>query len=78
MWIGVYQESYEKMVLSSNQILHYTRCITPKRVTSFPSPSPRHCSRETQPHLRVIAPGKHSSIRRNVAVVAIRWQYCPI
>ena len=34
--------------LFSNQIFHYTRCNTPKRVTSLRSPSPRHCSRATQ------------------------------
>ena len=28
----------------SNQIFHYTRCITPKRVTSLRDPSPRHCN----------------------------------
>ena len=26
----------------SNQILHYTRCITPKRETSLRGPPPRH------------------------------------
>ena len=49
---------------ASNQIFHYTCCITPKRVTSL------------QAHLRVIAPGQHSSLRRNVASVASRWQHC--
>ena len=33
---------------SSNQIFHYTRCITPKRVTSLWGSSPRHCARATQ------------------------------
>ena len=43
----------------------YTRCNTPKRVTSL------------RAHLRVsIAPGQHSSFRRNVAAVASRWQHC--
>ena len=32
----------------SNQIFHYTRWITPKRVTSWRGPSPRHCARATQ------------------------------
>ena len=32
----------------SNQIFHYTRCKTPKRVTSWRGPSPRHCARATQ------------------------------
>ena len=27
----------------------YTRCSTPKRVTSLRGPSPRHCTRATQP-----------------------------
>ena len=26
------------------QIFHYTRCITPKRVTSLRGPPPRHCT----------------------------------
>ena len=25
-------------------------------------------------HLRIIAPGQHSSFQRNIAAVAIRWQ----
>ena len=32
----------------SNQIFHYTRCNTPKRVTSWRGPSPRHCAQATQ------------------------------
>ena len=32
----------------SNQIFHYTRCITSKRVTSWRDPSPRHCAQATQ------------------------------
>ena len=32
----------------SNQILHYTHCNTPKRITSWRGPSPRHCARATQ------------------------------
>ena len=32
----------------SNQIFHYTRCNTPKRVTSWRGPSPPHCARATQ------------------------------
>ena len=31
-----------------NQIFHYTRCNTPKRVTSWRGPSPRHCAWVTQ------------------------------
>ena len=27
-------------------------------------------------HLRIIAPGQHSSIKRNVATVASHWQHC--
>ena len=49
----------------SNQIFHYTRCITPKRVTSLWGPSPRYC-----------ACGRQTSFRRNVAPVASRWQHC--
>ena len=48
----------------SNQIFHYTRCITPKRVTTF------------RAHPRIIAPGQHNFIRRNIAAVASRWQHC--
>ena len=47
-----------------NQIFHYTRWITPKRVTSW------------RAYLRVVAPGQHSSFRRKVAAVASRWQHC--
>ena len=32
----------------SNQIFHHTRCITPKRVTSWRGPFPRHCASATQ------------------------------
>ena len=31
-----------------NQIIHYTCCNTPKRVTSRRGASPRHCARATQ------------------------------
>ena len=31
-----------------NQIFHYTCCNTPKRVTSWPGPSLRHCAWATQ------------------------------
>ena len=34
--------------LSSNLIFHYPRWITPKRVTGWRGPSPRHCARATQ------------------------------
>ena len=57
----VYQFSANQI----NQIFHYTRCITLKRVTSFRGPSPRHC-----------ACGQHNSLRRNVAAVANRWKHC--
>ena len=51
--------------LLSNQIFHYTRCNTSKRVTSFRGPSPRHC-----------ACGQHCFFRRNVAAIASCWQHC--
>ena len=38
-------------------MFHYTRCITPKRITSRRDHYPRYC-----------AFGQHSSFRRNVAV----------
>ena len=59
--------SFKSQVVETNlnQMFHYTRCITPKRVTS-------------KAHLHVIAPRQHSFFRRNVAVAASRWQYCPI
>ena len=45
----------------ADQIFHYTRCITPKRVSSLRDLSPRHCAQQ------------NSSFRRNVASVASRW-----
>ena len=36
----------------SNQIFHYTCCITLKRVTSLRGPFPRHCARKTQLFLK--------------------------
>ena len=33
---------------NQNQIFHYTRCNTPRRVTSWRGPSPCHCARATQ------------------------------
>ena len=53
-----------RLYFASNQIFHYTRCITPKRVTSLRGPSPSHCARATQLFLR------------NVAAEASRWQHC--
>ena len=50
----------------SNQIFHYTSCITRKRVTSLRGPSLRYC-----------ACGQRSVFRRNVAAVASRWQFEP-
>ena len=50
--------------IKSNQVFYYTRCITPKRVTSLRGPFPRHCARATQ------------LLRRNVAAVASYWQHC--
>ena len=46
----------------SKSNLHYTRGITPKRVTSGGA------------HLRGLAPGLQ--LRRNVAAVASRWRHC--
>jgi len=38
-----------KLVLNNHQPnLHYTRLITPKRVTSWRCPSPRHSVKATQ------------------------------
>ena len=37
----------KRNTLIKNQIFHYTRCITPKRVTSLRGPSPRYCARAT-------------------------------
>ena len=37
-----------KSIKSSNQMFHYTRCTTPKRVMSLNYPLPRHCLRATQ------------------------------
>ena len=38
----------KKVQIKSNQIYHYTRCNTPKRVTSLRGPSRRHCAGATQ------------------------------
>ena len=54
----------ESWNLDSNRIFLYTRCIMPKRVTSWQGPSPHRCSRA------------HSSFRIIVAAVASRWQHC--
>ena len=35
-------------VFKSNQILHYTHCITPKHVTSLRGPPPSHCASAAQ------------------------------
>ena len=51
--------------IKSNQIFHYTRCVTPKLETSLRNPPPRQC-----------ACWQHSSFRRNVAAVTSRWKYC--
>ena len=50
--------SFKQLIFKSN--LHYTRIITPKRVTSGGA------------HLRGLAPMLHNS-QRNVAAVASRW-----
>ena len=34
-------------ISNQNQIFHYTRCKTPKRVASWRGPSPRHCAQAT-------------------------------
>ena len=49
--------------LRPNRIVHYTRCIMPKRVTSL------------RANIRVIAPEQHSYFR-NVAAVASHRQRC--
>ena len=43
-WIALKSTNF----VSSNQIFHYTRCNTPKRVTSWQGPSPHHCARATE------------------------------
>ena len=48
----------------SKLFFRYTRCITPKLVTSLQSLFPRHEAR------------KHRSFWRNIAVVVIHWQHC--
>ena len=42
--LNVTSVQFAKSQLNSNQIFHYTRCITPKRVTSWQGPSPRRCA----------------------------------
>ena len=41
-------QKLESFYRKSNQIFYYTRCNTPKRVTSLRGPSPRHFPRATQ------------------------------
>ena len=62
-WMSLQRQPQNKKK-NSNQIFYYARCITPKRVTTWRSPTPRHCIY-----------GKHS-LFRNVATVASRWQHC--
>ena len=45
---GVYSVKAIIFCKKSNQTFHYTRWITPKRVTNWRGPSPRHCARATQ------------------------------
>ena len=59
---GFVQVSLEKIKESQ---LHYTCCITPKRVTSLRGSSTRYCACK-----------KHSSFGKNVAATASRWQHC--
>ena len=49
--------------IKSKSNLHFTRGITPKRVTELRGPSPRLSAWATQ-------------LRRNVAAVASRWRHC--
>ena len=51
-----------------NQIFRYTRCITPKRVTSWRGPFPCHCACEHY--------SGNSSFQRIVAAMVRCWQRC--
>ena len=51
--------------IKCNQIIHYTRCITQKRLKNLWCPSPFHCAR-----------GQDSSFRRNFVTVTSLWQHC--
>jgi len=53
-----------KIIQNLNQTFHYTRRITPKRVTSLRCPSPHHSAKAAQP------------ICVGVEAVANRLQYC--
>ena len=48
----IFLESLFETEIYLNQIFHYTRCITLKRVTSWRGPPPHHCARATQLHLK--------------------------
>ena len=63
-YANVRAEDVRLIANESNQKsnLHYTRGITPKRVTSGGA------------HLRGLAPGLQ--LRRNVTAVASRWRHC--
>ena len=50
----------ECCVHCTTNLLYYTRCITPKRVTSLRSPSSRHCARATQLHSKKCCSGGKS------------------
>ena len=43
-----YEQYFILWIYIKYQIFHYTRCNTPKRVTSWRGPFPRHCARATQ------------------------------
>ena len=53
----LYLQSLQE-TFKSNEIFHYTHCLTPKRVTSLKCLSPHHCAYE-----------QHRSFQRNVTVV---------
>ena len=59
-----------KSFKNKNQIFHYTRCNTPKRVTSLRGPSPRHCARVTQFISASLRPGNTVSFEEMLQ----RWR----
>jgi len=60
---------FERLHIISNQILHYTRRITPKRVTSWRCPSPRHSAKATCVSVEAVANRLQRCVRFGLAEV---------
>ena len=58
-WSGIEPRgsAYPSINPTHLQVFHYTCCITPKRVTSWRGPSPRHCAQAAQLHSKKCCSG---------------------